>query len=70
MRGEQGTVVVEVEVDGAGKIGAASVIQSSSHSALDRAALDAVHRARFISRSNGKPADGKIVLTIRFQLTE
>jgi TonB family protein len=70
MRGEQGAVTVEVEVDGAGKIVAASVIQSSSHEALDQAALDAVRRARFISRRSGKPADGRIVLTIRFQLTE
>jgi TonB family protein len=42
-RGLTGTVLVDVEIDASGKLGAATVVTSSKHLVLDDAALDAVH---------------------------
>lgn len=69
-RGAEGAVTVSVEVGDSGRVVAATVTQSSAHGDLDQAALDAVRRARFVSKRNGKPSGGKAVLTFRFQLTE
>jgi protein TonB len=44
-RGDQGRVVLEVEVDRAGNVLSAEVIDSSGHSSLDREAVNAAERA-------------------------
>jgi protein TonB len=69
-RGVEGSVTVAVEVGDSGRVVFVAVTQSSTHPELDQAALDAVRRARFVSKRNGKPAGGKAVLTFRFQLTD
>jgi len=46
-RGEEGTVVLDVEVLPSGRCGALRVLQSSGHPLLDEAALRAVRRWRF-----------------------
>jgi len=43
-RGEEGTVLVRLQVDPAGKVTAACVVRSSGHARLDRSALAALER--------------------------
>lgn len=46
-RGEEGTVVIAADLDADARLLAARVSQSSGHSKLDRATLDAVRECRF-----------------------
>lgn len=46
-RGEEGVVVIAVDLDAAAKIRQARVSQSSGHESLDRVTLEAVQRCRF-----------------------
>lgn len=52
--GLQGTVVVEVRIDGEGRILAVRVLRSSGHGVLDRAAVASIER---IGRFNAPPAE-------------
>jgi protein TonB len=45
MRGWQGEVIVELQLDGNGKLKSKKIIQSSGHDVLDRQALDMVEKA-------------------------
>lgn len=45
MRGWQGDVVVELQLDGSGKLKSKKIIQSSGHSVLDEKALEMVEKA-------------------------
>jgi protein TonB len=45
MRGWQGEAVVELELDGSGKLKSKKIIQSSGHDVLDRQALEMVEKA-------------------------
>lgn len=45
MRGWQGEVIVELQLDGNGKINSKKVVQSSGYSALDKQALEMVEKA-------------------------
>ncbi len=47
-RGESGTVVASADVDRLGRAGNLAIAQSSGFPSLDRAALEAVERARFV----------------------
>ena len=45
MRGWQGEAVVELELDGNGKLQAKKITQSSGHEVLDKQALEMVEKA-------------------------
>lgn len=68
-RGEEGTVVVEVQVGAGGRALSAEVRTTSGHGALDRAALAAASRARFRVTGAGVPRKRAVALTFRFELT-
>lgn len=71
LRGEQGRVTLAVTVNQSGKAQRIEVIQSSEYRALNRAAIQAVERARFIpARHNGMPTESGTTLTFRFELVE
>ena len=70
-RGEEGTVTVAVRVSADGRVEEVKVVRSSGRSRLDRAAVAAVRRARFIpAREKGRPVPGTTELTFRFRLTD
>jgi periplasmic protein TonB len=71
MRGEEGTVTLQAQVDASGSARTVTVSKSSGYSGLDNAAAKAVKKARFVPASrDGKPQDSETVLTVRFQLVE
>lgn len=71
LRGEQGRVVLRVEVDAAGAVRAVSIEASSGSRRLDRAALRAVRRWRFApATAGGRPVPGEVLVPITFRLTE
>ena len=66
-RGESGTVLVQVEVDTAGRPADVSVVQSSRSRALDRAAVRAVQRWEFSPALRaGQPVASKVLIPIEF----
>ena len=71
LRGEEGAVVIHVWVKPSGRASRCKVVRSSSYPALDKAALDAAQRARYVSTRPGTwRAEVETMLTFRFQLTE
>ncbi|MBL7114344.1 MAG: TonB family protein [Kiritimatiellae bacterium] len=69
LRGEEGKVVLKVVIDMDGRASDVGVYASSGFSALDRAAVAAVRRARFIT-SGGGDRGGTVLLTFEFKLTD
>ena len=68
-RGQEGRVVLRVEVDPAGHAADVTVAHSSGVSVLDRAAAEAVRRWRFQpARRGGVPVVGRIEVPILFRL--
>ena len=68
-RGQEGRVVLRVEVDPAGHAADVIVARSSGISVLDKAAADAVRRWRFQpARRGGVPVVGRIEVPILFRL--
>ena len=71
LRGEEGAVTVRVRVDSSGRAQRCEVARSSGYSALDKAAVDAARRARYVStRPDAWRAEIDTTLTFRFRLTE
>jgi len=71
IHGEEGTVVLEVEVTAEGRPGKVSVIHSSGYQRLDDAALNALEKAEFIpARTLGKPVISTKRIAIRFNIKE
>lgn len=71
MRGEEGIVKVEVQVDNEGGVLNCAVITSSGFPALDDAALSSVKKAHFVTARGEAPAENtRTVLTFRFDLTD
>jgi protein TonB len=69
LRGEEGSVLLEVAVSAAGTVSKIHVVQSSGHSRLDRAALEAVRRWRFApARIGERPIDAVIRHRVVFKL--
>jgi protein TonB len=65
----EGTVLLLVTVDSAGRVTDASISQSSGHAILDRAALAAVRAWRFEpARQGGAPVIAQVELPVRFQM--
>jgi len=68
---QEGTVRVLVEVGADGAVISDAVYASSGHRLLDAAALDAVKSARFFpARKGGRAVVARIVIPVRFRLTE
>ena len=68
-RGAEGRVILEVVVDPKGRARAVKIRRSSGEDDLDRAALEAVRRWRFIpAQRNGAAVGGTAVVPIRFRL--
>ncbi|MDZ7833441.1 MAG: energy transducer TonB [Desulfobacterales bacterium] len=67
----EGRVVVGFTIDPDGRVTSAEIVRSSRHSALDRAALDAVKSAAPFPRPPSKMFDGplEMKITIMFELT-
>lgn len=67
LRGWEGVVDVEISIAADGTVAAASVAQSSGHSALDEAALASARRSRFQVLADAGGVRGRI--PYRFRLT-
>ena len=68
-RGEQGSVVLEIEVAADGSCAAARVVSSSGFAELDAAAVAAAKAARFSpAKSDGHPVASSARLTLAFKL--
>jgi periplasmic protein TonB len=69
--GKEGTVRVLVEVGTDGAVISDEIYSSSGNRMLDSAALDAVKKARFLpALKNGRPVIARILVPIRFRLTD
>ncbi len=70
-RGEEGRVVIEVTVLTSGRTGDHAVVASSGFAELDRAAENAIRRARFAPATrSGAPVASRIRLTFVFRLRD
>ena len=70
-RGEEGTVRIAVRVAASGRPLDVRLLRSSGHARLDKAALKAVRKARFVPpKRNGRPIESKTELDVLFRLTE
>lgn len=68
-RGQEGEVTLRVEVSAQGQAMHVSVLKSSGHSLLDKAALEAVRKWSFRPASlNGGPIPGEAVVSVEFRL--
>ena len=68
-RGEQGNVVLEIEVGADGACAVATVVESSGFAELDEAALKAARAARFTpARAGDRPVASTARLTLTFRL--
>ena len=68
-RGEQGKVLLLVQVDAQGAAGRVEIQESSGHTRLDNAALEAVRRWRFVPARRGDQAvAASVVVPILFRL--
>ena len=69
LRGEQGSVVLEIQVDERGAVGAVAVAESSGYPELDAAAERAARAARFApARAGSRPVASAARLTLTFRL--
>lgn len=68
-RGEEGVVVVTVETDDGGVPERVAVATPSGFAALDRAAVEAAKRAKFVASNGGSPR-GRTLLSFRFRLVD
>jgi protein TonB len=70
-RGEEGIVLLNVQVSADGTPAAISLNRSCGHPLLDRAALDAVRRWTFEpARAAGVPVSNLVVIRVRFSLDD
>ena len=68
-RGEQGTVVLLLEVDAQGRVAEVTVLSSSGYRALDRAAIEAARRWRFRpALRGGLPVESTVRAPVTFRL--
>ena len=68
-RGEQGDVVLEVDINEAGTVDDVRVVASSGFAELDAAAVAAVRKARFVpGRSGSAAVSSSVGLKLSFRL--
>jgi periplasmic protein TonB len=68
MRGEEGVVTMKVVVDARGRPSQVEVSKSSGFPALDRAAVEAVKDARFMTEGGAQATGGETAVSIRYKL--
>ncbi len=69
--GQQGLVKVQADIDADGVVISCLVATSSGFASLDNAAVDAVRSTRFMPAvKNGRPVKSKLIVPIRFRLTQ
>ena len=67
--GWSGEVLVRVAVAASGEVTSTGLETTSGHQVLDRAALDAVRRWRFVpARQGSRPLPGEVLVPVRFRL--
>lgn len=66
-RGEEGTVLLEVEVRPDGRVGMIKILQSSGYPRLDQAAVEALRKAQYVQKS-GDGKGGRLILACIFRL--
>ncbi|WP_281647796.1 energy transducer TonB [Parendozoicomonas sp. Alg238-R29] len=67
--GQEGTVVLDVKLDGKGNIFSMEVETTSGHKSLDKAALKAVARWRFLPLvENGRGIPSRVKIPVKFRL--
>jgi protein TonB len=65
----EGLVILKIKVSADGRCAGISIVKSSGYKILDKAAVEAVKKWRFIpSMKNGKPVWGEKEIRIRFKL--
>ena len=70
-RGEEGTVVLDVDVTAAGRAASVRIVSSSGFPDIDRAAQRAATQARFKpGRRDGHPVESSARLTLIFRLRD
>jgi len=70
-RGEQGRVLLRVDVTADGRAGSVSVLKGTGFARLDQLAMAAVRAWRFVAASRGgRPIAAPAEVTINFQLPE
>jgi len=68
-RGQEGLVVLEVEVLADGSAGCITVCRHAEAPALDQAAVTGIRRAKFLpALRNGRPVAATILIPVRFEL--
>lgn len=71
LRGEEGTVVLEVYVLATGRVGEVRLRRSSGYDALDASARETVRKWRFVPAKQGeKPVEAWVSIPIRFRLEQ
>ncbi len=72
LRKEEGTVVVRVTVDAAGRARSLAIVESSGYTGLDQQALKDLRRARYYPArdSDGSPCAGELIQPVEFKLTD
>jgi protein TonB len=70
IRGEEGVVRVRATVNAAGSVTRVHILESSGYKSLDKAAEQAVWKARFAPEGDAPAAGGTAELSIRFRLVE
>jgi len=71
IHGEEGTVVLSVEVAADGRPGVVAVVESSGHTRLDEAAVEALRRARFLPATRGgRPVPSVKRVAVAFRLRD
>ena len=70
-RGEEGVVVTSIDIDETGRGSNLQLVESSGHTRLDQAALDALKAAHFTPASRqGHPCKSTLTQTFTFRLTD
>lgn len=69
LRGEEGLVQLTVRVDASGQAVDVRIADSSGYSALDRAAVKAAWKARYVTRT-GDTRPGETTFAVRFRLED
>ncbi len=70
-RGEEGRVIIEIEISAKGKVLRAQIARSSSYTGLDRGALEAVKEADCSPATEfGLPVESELKVAYRFELKQ
>jgi len=71
LRGEEGVVLLSIEVLATGKAGRIEMLKSSGYRRLDRAAIEAAQCADYIpARALGRSIDSQLLQPMTFKLTD